>query len=365
MASPRYRKQFDDARDPYSARNALGVTTWLSVDESARAASTYKPETYGGAYELVAGTGVTFSFTPPNAVFGSGAAQRTRKIVTLNATATGVSSINGLTGAVTIAAGTGINLSSAGTTITISAPLFGTSAQGEVPASGGGTVNFLRADGTWANAIQTLNSISGQSNFVLSATPPVNVSFTAPNTLTWFVNLFTTSTSGIVPASGGGTANFLRADASWALPYTRGQYVGTNTNDNATAGNIGEYVVGTVTTPAGLSNGIAQSISSISLSACDWDVQGVVGFQPASGTGVNALHVCVSSSVNFLDTSTTVYGSMPCFGLQPQTYLTTTAIHTPVARFSLASTTTIYVNGVAVFTGATNAIGTIRARRVR
>jgi hypothetical protein len=62
----------------------------------------------------------------------------------------GVTSVNTLTGALTIAQGTGINVASAGTTITISAPLFGSAAQGEVPASGGGTVNYLRADGTWA-----------------------------------------------------------------------------------------------------------------------------------------------------------------------------------------------------------------------
>jgi hypothetical protein len=62
----------------------------------------------------------------------------------------GVVSLNTLVGALTVAAGTGINVASAGTTITVSAPLFGTSAQGDVPASGGGTTNFLRADGTWA-----------------------------------------------------------------------------------------------------------------------------------------------------------------------------------------------------------------------
>ena len=54
---------------------------------------------------------------------------------------------------------------------------------GYVPASGGGTVNFLRADGTWTT-----------------------------------VNQFTAVLAGIVPASGGGTANFLRADGAWAAP---------------------------------------------------------------------------------------------------------------------------------------------------
>jgi hypothetical protein len=36
--------------------------------------------------------------------------------------------------------------------------------------------------------------------------------------LTSFVNTFTSSLSGAAPASGGGTANFLRADGTWAAP---------------------------------------------------------------------------------------------------------------------------------------------------
>lgn len=34
----------------------------------------------------------------------------------------------------------------------------------------------------------------------------------------WYVNIFTSSLAGIVPASGGGTTNFLRADLTWAPP---------------------------------------------------------------------------------------------------------------------------------------------------
>lgn len=57
----------------------------------------------------------------------------------------------------TIASGVGTALTalngtniSTGTVAAARLPLFGTSASGIVPASGGGTVNFLRADGAWA-----------------------------------------------------------------------------------------------------------------------------------------------------------------------------------------------------------------------
>lgn len=61
---------------------------------------------------------------------------------------------------------------------------FDSDSPGVVPASGGGTDNFLRADGEWA---------------------------TPPNP-----SLFDASTPGIVPASGGGVDSFLRADGVFA-----------------------------------------------------------------------------------------------------------------------------------------------------
>jgi hypothetical protein len=45
-------------------------------------------------------------------------------------------------------AGTRLLSSSTGTDVTL--PLFGAAAAGLTPASGGGTSNYLRADGTWA-----------------------------------------------------------------------------------------------------------------------------------------------------------------------------------------------------------------------
>lgn len=60
---------------------------------------------------------------------------------------------------------------------------FGAAQAGNVPPSGGGVVNFLRADGSFS-------------------LPP----------------LFTNIAPGYVPASGGGTVNFLRADGTWTDP---------------------------------------------------------------------------------------------------------------------------------------------------
>lgn len=89
-------------------------------------------------------------------------------------------------------------------------PLFGAAQDGLTPQSGGGTTNFLRADGTWA-------APSGGSATDLTyttATRSLNSSTGADVVLP----LFGAAQDGLTPQSGGGTSNFLRADGTWAAP---------------------------------------------------------------------------------------------------------------------------------------------------
>lgn len=60
----------------------------------------------------------------------------------------------------TIVGGSGINVGLVGTTYTISCTTFTSVTLGCVPASGGGTVNFLRADGSWTT-ISLTTSVTG------------------------------------------------------------------------------------------------------------------------------------------------------------------------------------------------------------
>jgi hypothetical protein len=82
----------------------------------------------------------------------------------------GITSINSMTGpAISIVGGTGITVNNGSNITTVLGALFSSSAQGDVPASGGGTANFLRADGTWVAPVgggsvptyQTFTSGSG------------------------------------------------------------------------------------------------------------------------------------------------------------------------------------------------------------
>ncbi len=110
------------------------------------------------------------------------------------------------------------------------APTFTATKPGTVPESGGGTSNYLRADGSWAapsGAHQFPNS-GGVTNLQMAQMPTgtvkANLSGDAvPSdlpiaTLLAFAPTFTATKLGVVPASGGGTTNFLRADGTWTTP---------------------------------------------------------------------------------------------------------------------------------------------------
>lgn len=90
-----------------------------------------------------------------------------------------------------------------------STALFTNVSIGAVPASGGGTTNFLRADGTWTLPAGTATNIT-----YTTATRTINSSSGTGAVLP----LVASGAAGLAPASGGGTTNFLRADGSWAAP---------------------------------------------------------------------------------------------------------------------------------------------------
>ena len=141
---------------------------------------------------------------------------------------------------------------------------------------------------------------------------------------------------------------------------------GTTTNDSAAAGYVGEYVSSTVaSTGTSLAvSGTVYNVTSISLTAGDWDVSGIVFYDSATGTVVIAYAQSGISTV-----SATQSATFPPFS---QTYNSTIAsivIATQLTgtwRVSLSATTTVYLVARAGWTTQTPfAFGTLRARRVR
>jgi len=158
---------------------------------------------------------------------------------------------------------------------------------------------------------------------------------------------------------------------SGTVPAARlpaGQYPGTTTNDNATAGNIGEFVSSTVLvgSAVGLTTTTPANVTSILLTAGDWDVSGLCLYT-GGGTTVTTLLICWSSSTNAVQPVAPNNGG---YGIVAGISVTNAGNLPSVSaghqRFSLSGTTVIYLSTLATFTTSTESVyGFIRARRVR
>jgi len=147
--------------------------------------------------------------------------------------------------------------------------------------------------------------------------------------------------------------------------------VGTTTNNNADAGSVGEVISSSVavgsavslTTATGAFTG--KTITSISLTAGDWDIFGSVGINMAATTNFTAIAGGISTTN---DTLNSAYEEETRFsygaaGLVPNNVISFTF---PTTRVSIASTTTYYLIGYGSFSISTaTAFGRITARRRR
>jgi hypothetical protein len=151
-------------------------------------------------------------------------------------------------------------------------------------------------------------------------------------------------------------------DAVW------GALKGTITNNSAAAGEVGEYVSATVASGSAVSltTNVAADVTSISLTAGDWDVSGTVGFNGGGGTSVTNLTGSIST------TTATVGGNGKQVSFVTAANVINTAgagspfLTTPRVRISIAATTTVYLVAYGLFSVSTlSAYGEITARRVR
>lgn len=163
------------------------------------------------------------------------------------------------------------------------------------------------------------------------------------------INLTANGTRGVLVASTGATS-----------------IKGTTTNDSASAGDVGEYISSTVLigSAVALSSGVAANITSISLTAGDWDVSGSVWTSPAGGT---------TSTLTIGGISTTS-ATQPTFGTPGgSSYINISTgagaglgLGIAPTRISIASTTTVYLVTTITFAVSTmSAYGGIAARRAR
>jgi len=213
---------------------------------------------------------------------------------------------------------------------------------------------------------------AGNSYFTMNCNYNTGWKYTASNYASYYQQLNGYHFWYTAPSGTAGNAitftSIMTLDASGNLsnigsitPSQTAGIIGTTTNNNANAGSVGEYISSTVLTASAVTinyGGSGVPVTSISLTAGDWDVTGWVGYNIAAGSVVTYLIQAISTNNTFLTgESTNVYN---------QLVSTTPQIVIPTQRVIIASTTTIYLSSATGGSGtALTAYGTIRARRIR
>ncbi len=140
----------------------------------------------------------------------------------------------------------------------------------------------------------------------------------------------------------------------------------TNNVNKIQPGELGEYISSIVTSAnsLSLSTGTAKTITSINLTAGDWDITGVVDYTFAASTSYTMLQQGSNNATNTMGGQDT-YSLYETSAIVP-TATVDPAFVIPTVRYSLGGNTTIYLVAKATFTVSTlKAYGTLRARRVR
>lgn len=144
------------------------------------------------------------------------------------------------------------------------------------------------------------------------------------------------------------------------------QISGTGTNDNAFNGFVGEDISSVVLEGAGvaLTTNVIRDITSIALTAGDWDIYANFGVVGATGTSLTFLNGWIGTSsataVNGTFSSTLFYSTANIIGVTPIN------MTVPFLRVSSAVPFTAYLSCVATFGVSTlTASGQIEARRRR
>ena len=170
----------------------------------------------------------------------------------------------------------------------------------------------------------------------------------------------TTNPTFVTPVLGAASATSLAFSSTTGL-------IGTTTNNSAATGSVGEFVSSVIAagSPVSLSTGTAKDMTSLSLTAGDWDVWGNITFTSGGATNVTYVVSWLSlTSATLPDASLFNINNYGASGLV--TGSVGLGCITPSIRVSVGTTTTIYISGQSGFSVNTMAMcGGIYARRVR
>lgn len=371
------------------------------------------------------GTVTTVSVVSANGLAGTVATATSTPAITLSTTITGILSGNGT--AISAASTTGSGAVVLATSPTLVTPALGTPTAIVLTSATGlplttGTTGILAAakggTGVDSSALTGIASISsgtwsavsttGSGNVVLATSPtlvtpalgtptaivlssgtglPLSTGVTGTLAAAQFPAL-----TGDVTTSSGSLATTLAATSNGTLSsLTRSAGIsihGTNTNDNASSGFVGEYIENARTSALTITNvssgnvfdcdanstitgGTSSGATGITLSAGDWDISGNIFWTVSSATVVS-ISMLSSWFGTVAANSVTGRASGTNYVRDEQTFNITNGsswgYSLPTVRVSIASPTTYYLKGQITFsvgTGGMQTFGTISARRVR
>lgn len=205
--------------------------------------------------------------------------------------------------------------------------------------------------------ISSGSSVPSWSTTLPSGLSATSMTLTSPTITSATITspTFTTPTLGVATAT------------SLVFSPSTGGIIGTTTNNNASSGAVGEFVSSTILvgSAVSLTSAGAANITSISLTAGDWNVWGNVATNPASGTTTGLVQAWISTTSATIPTipNAGAYVEIPYPGSPPDQ---PTATPAGQARVTLSGTTTVFLSTAVNFGVSTmTAYGFIGARRVR
>lgn len=268
-----------------------------------------------------------------------------------------------ITSSITITGPLGLKVTFGETVSTITASAFNaTTTSMSVTGSGGFAVvsssagQFGFTEGAQSTVLVTATGIDSMWGDSTSHT----ILFNPNNTSTYtVVGTSVTPTYGQIAMWGNSTGGLLNSPVS----ISSGGIVGTKTNDNAAAGNYGEYISSIpLSNVTAATSGQYYDIAQILLTPGDWDINTMAEFFFAGGAVTMAAigigTVAGNNSTNIATGNTYNEAAPPTAAYSP-------GVTIPAYRVSLSANTTYYLKGTLAYGvgGAPSSIGRISARR--
>lgn len=250
------------------------------------------------------------------------------------------------------------------TSPTFITPLLGTPTSGVLSNCTGLPLGSIT--GLGSNVATALAATLNGSGAISATTSPVLVTPTLGTALATSINKVALTAPASLATITLATATTLTTTST--VSVGAGQYTGEPGTGSATAGNIGEYIESVIASGSaiGLTTATPANLTSISLTAGDWDVDLVVNYIAAATTSVTRILSGVSLTTATFDLTggraAGTFMNANVSGGAPMTY----SVAVPPLRFSISGNTTVFGVAQATFTAAALTVyGILRARRIR